>query len=293
MNDQAAYLRKLAKKNNNLPEAKFSFSRVIAVTSGKGGVGKTNFTINFAIELVALGKKVVVFDADLGLANTDIILGINPQYNLSHVIRGQKTLKEIIVNVPYGFKLIPASSGVAELANLNEYEVDKFIRDFEVLDKDTDILLIDTAAGIARNVLNFVLASQEVIIITTKEPTAITDAYALVKTLVAKEKGIDIRLVVNMCKTEEEAKAVANKIVTVCKRFLNIEVNYIGFILQDNSVSNSVIRRKPLAVKFPHSKASKNIKSLTRKIVGSVPEKPRESFLRRLKKSFAPEALAV
>jgi len=294
MSDQAKYLRKLAEKNKNVGDTGFSFSRVIAVTSGKGGVGKTNFATNLAIELAALKKKVVVFYADLGLANIDIVLGINPQFNLSHVIRGQKSLQDIIVDVPYGFKLIPASSGIAELADLSEYEMDKFINDFELIDKDTDILIVDTAAGIAKNVLNFVLASKEVMLVTTKEPTAITDAYALIKVLATHKKKIDIKLIINMCETEKEAKIIADKLIAVSKSFLDVDIHYFGFIFRDKFVSQAVLKRKPLVKVFPNSMAAKSIRQLSLQVArGETDKKEQESFFKRLKNFLTQENLNI
>lgn len=286
-NDQASRLREMAQKNLVKNE---SFARVIAVTSGKGGVGKTSFTSNLAIELAGLGKKVVVLDADLGLANTDIMLGLNPKYNLSHVVRGQKSLKEVIVDVGGDFKLIPASSGVSELADLNEYEMQRIVSEFTAVDKDTDIFLIDTAAGIAKNVINFLTASDEVILFSTKEPTSITDAYALVKTLVHAKRDAKIKLVVNMCNSAEEAKKIADKLCNVCLKFLGVDIQYIGHVLADASVSQAIVRRNPLVKMAPHSKAAKCIKALSRKIAGDdVNYAKRKSFFEKLSGVFSSE----
>lgn len=287
LNDQASRLREMAKNSIAKQE---TFAKVIAVTSGKGGVGKTSFTSNLAIELSALGKKVVVMDADLGLANTDIMLGLNPKYNLSHVVRGQKSLKDVIVDVNNDFKLIPASSGVTELADLSEYEMNRIIAEFQAVDKDADIFLIDTAAGIAKNVLNFLVASDEVLLVSTKEPTSITDAYALVKTLSHAKKDAKINLVVNMCATETEAKMVADKLCNVCLKFLGVKVNYIGCILSDEHVSRAIVKRTPLVKLAPNSKAARCIKKLSHKIAGDNQATNRKkSFLEKLSGVFKVE----
>lgn len=283
-NDQASRLREMAEKSLVKDD---SFARVIAVTSGKGGVGKTSFTSNLAIELASLGKKVVVLDADLGLANTDIMLGLNPKYNLSHVVRGQKTLKEVIIDVGGDFKLIPASSGVAELADINEYDMKRIVSEFTAVDKDTDIFLIDTAAGIAKNVINFLVASDEVILFSTKEPTSITDAYALVKTLVNAKRDAKIKLVVNMCNSEQEAQRIADKLCNVCLKFLGVSVEYIGYVLSDPAVSQAIVRRNPLVKMAPNSKAAKCIRVLSKKIAGAVVKhNKRKSFFEKLSGVF-------
>lgn len=279
-NDQASRLREMAEKNL---KQKDSFARVIAVTSGKGGVGKTSFTSNLALELAASGKKVVVLDADLGLANTDIMLGLNPKYNLSHVVRGQKSLKEIMVEVGPNFRLIPASSGVTELADLNEYETKRILSEFMAVDKDADIFLIDTAAGIAKNVINFLISADEVVLFSTKEPTSITDAYALVKTVVHQKKDAKIKLVVNMCASAAEAQKIADKLANVCLRFLGVDIEYIGYVLADPLVSQAIVKRKPLVELFPSSKAAKCIKGLSRKIAGEeVSNVKKKSFFEKL-----------
>lgn len=192
MRDQAEKLRILARTIKNQVESEIKGNgkktRIIAVTSGKGGVGKTNFTINFALSLMAYGQKVIVLDADLGLANIDVILGISPKYNLYHVLKGEKTIQEIIVPGPQGLQIIAGGSGIQELANLRRWQVEQFIAKLGELEGLADILIIDTAAGLSRNVMSFVLAADEVIVITTPEPTAITDAYGLVKVMTTKKR---------------------------------------------------------------------------------------------------------
>ncbi|GAB4257818.1 MinD/ParA family protein [Thermincola ferriacetica] len=184
----AFLLEPLKTKSSQKSKGTGKKTRIIAVTSGKGGVGKTNFTINFALSLMAYGQKVIVLDADLGLANIDVILGISPKYNLYHVLKGEKTIQEIIVPGPQGLQIIAGGSGIQELANLRRWQVEQFIAKLGELEGLADILIIDTAAGLSRNVMSFVLAADEVIVITTPEPTAITDAYGLVKVMTTKKR---------------------------------------------------------------------------------------------------------
>ncbi len=238
-------------------------TQVISITSGKGGVGKTNFTINFGLALVEMGKKVIILDADLGLANIDVVLGITPSYNLYHVLNEEKELAEIIIEGPEGIKIIPGGSGVFELAELKEWQLERFLLKLTSLEGEYDYLLIDTGAGLSRSVLNFSLAADEVLVITTPEPTALTDAYGLIKTLVMQKYQGKLKLIVNRALSPEEGRLTANKLKLVVDKFLkDCNLESMGWILDDKVVSQAVKKQEPFLLSFPYSKASTNIYSM-------------------------------
>ncbi|NLW24708.1 MAG: MinD/ParA family protein [Clostridia bacterium] len=248
-------------------------TQVISITSGKGGVGKTNFTINFGLALVEMGKKVIILDADFGLANIDVVLGITPSYNLYHVLNEEKELAEIIIEGPEGIKIIPGGSGVFELAELKEWQLERFLLKLTSLEGEYDYLLIDTGAGLSRSVLNFSLAADEVLVITTPEPTALTDAYGLIKTLVMQKYQGKLKLIVNRALSPEEGRLTANKLKLVVDKFLkDCNLESMGWILDDKVVSQAVKKQEPFLLSFPYSKASTNITlwllSLLSKIFG-------------------------
>ncbi|PKM80860.1 MAG: ATP-binding protein [Firmicutes bacterium HGW-Firmicutes-14] len=266
MRDQAEKLRVLAKNLKHQVETEIKGiqkrTRIIAVTSGKGGVGKTNFTINFALALMALGQRVIILDADLGLANIDVMLGINPKYNLYHVLKGEKSIQDIIVPGPEGLLIIAGGSGIQEMANLRRWQVEQFLGKLEELEGMADILIIDTSAGLSRNVMSFVLAADEVIVITIPEPTAIADAYGLVKAMTAKKKHGEVHLVVNKVENAQEADITANKLSIVAERFLKLNIGHLGFILDDPNVSKAVKSQAPFLLKYPKSSATVCVKKL-------------------------------
>ena len=245
-------------------------TRIIAVSSGKGGVGKSNLVANLGIALAIRGRKVVILDADLGMANIDVLFGINPKYNLQHLVDGTKSINDILVNGPESIKIVPGGSGIPELANLSDENQQKLIENFVDLDEEADITLIDTGAGISKNIIAFILAARETLIITTPEPTAITDAYGLIKVLTQRDIGVDIKIVVNMVSSEKEGREIADRITMASKQFLNKHIDTIGFIITDPSVNMSVRKQKPLLTLYPSSRASKCIKEIAAKI--DVPE---------------------
>ncbi len=240
--------------------------KVIAVASGKGGVGKSNFTVNLAIELSNLGNRVMILDADLGLANVDIILGINPKYNLAHVITEEKDIKDIVTETEYGVKVIASGSGVKELVNLSNQQRERFVSKISELEDLVDILLIDTGAGISKNTLSFIYASDYSIVITTPEPTALMDAYGLIKVVSLSKKNIPLKLIVNMVSSKEEAKEIASRVILLSRRFLNIFVEYYGLIFRDKNVLNSVMSQRPFSVLYPATKATECVKEIAQKI---------------------------
>ena len=280
MEDQAEKLREIMrKKAENEPSAKDEVqdesaeslqegepqpgkkgknkTRIITITSGKGGFGKTNVSVNLALAYARLGKKVVVMDADLGLANVNIMLNMVPKFNLYDMIRKGKTMKEIMVETEYGISIVAGALGISHVANLSDDERHNFIDELNTL-SFADIIIIDTSAGVSSNVLDFVAAADDAIIITTPEPTAITDAYGVIKIIATEYDNLDmeLKLVVNRVKGAAEAKRVADRMTNIASQFLNLKVDYLGFIYDDPVVSQSVLRQKPFMVMDPRSKAS-------------------------------------
>jgi len=268
MSDQAQRLRDLVQSRSQqetsiVPlRATARRGRTLAVTSGKGGVGKTNIVTNLAIALSRRGQKVLVVDADLSLANVDVLLGLEPRYNLSHVIWGQKRLGEIVLEGPQGIKVIPASSGVSELAELGESELGELMTQFSELDPQMDLVLIDTAAGISDNVLSFVLGADEVLLVTTPEPTAYVDAYHMLKTISREEPGKTVYLVVNLAASDTEARQTSEFLCQMADKFLRHTLKPLGWILRDPDVPVSIRHQKPFLEQFPHGLAARGIHGL-------------------------------
>lgn len=253
---------------------KASDIRVISVTSGKGGVGKTNVVVNLAIALSKLGKRCLVLDADLGLGNVDILLGLTPAYNIGHVLRGEKTMADIVVDGPCGIKILPASSGVYELADLQpdaRLAIISHLETFCASSGGFDFMLIDTAAGISNNVLFFNIASREIIVVVTHEPTAITDAYALMKVLSQRHGERSFSLIVNSVKSKKEGLEVYRNISSAGDRFLNVSVDYLGSILHDDSVHKSVARQKAVVEAYPDCRASASFAELAVAVLEQTP----------------------
>lgn len=276
MMDQAEKLRQIinnikSKQGKISTEApnclKKPATKIITITSGKGGVGKTNIAVNLSIALGEMGKRVIILDADLGLANIEVLLGIAPEYTLGDVINNNRSIFDVITTGPNNVRFISGGSGAEALAKLNKEVLDKFILNIGILDKIADIILIDTGAGLSDSVLSFVMAADEVILVTTPEPTSLTDAYALIKAVSARDKKKKINLIVNRAEDEKEAKDITNKISLVVKRFLEIELNSLGFILQDHAIVKSVKQQIPFYIAYPNCNASKNIKDITKKII--------------------------
>jgi flagellar biosynthesis protein FlhG len=238
-------------------------TRIIAVSSGKGGVGKTNIAINLALAYAQTGKKVIVMDADLGLANVNVVLGVIPRYNLYHLIRKQKSLSEILVDTSYGIKIIAGASGFSKIANLTEEERGEFISELAAL-SNADILIIDCAAGVSNNVISFIAAADDALIVTTPEPTAITDAYGIIKIIATEIENLDLglKLIVNRVKSVVEGKRVAERVINIAGQFLNLKVDYLGFIFDDPVVHTAVVRQKPFLILEPKSRASLCIRHL-------------------------------
>jgi len=246
--------------------------RVISVGSGKGGVGKTNVVANLAFAFTRLDRKVLVFDADLGLANIDILLGLTPQYNIQHLLNREKGVFEILTRGPGGMAVLPASSGVLELVDLNESQKLFLLNELDLVAGTVDILLIDTAAGISSNVLYFNLAAEESIVVVTPEPTSITDAYALIKVLATKYKKDRFTLLINSAQNGQEAKETFGKISRAVDRFLGgISVDYLGFVPFDDKIPQAVKKQRPVLEAFPQALSSRSFMEMARELIERPP----------------------
>lgn len=269
--DQAKGLRNIVKDERaargekQMTSHKKSLPRVIAVTSGKGGVGKTNLVGNMAVALTRMGKRVAIIDADVGLANIDIIFNLRPQYNIRHVIQSEKTLKQVMVKSEHGIKILPGGSGFADLAQLSEGEKLTLLSEFETLIDMADIILVDTGAGISSNVLYFNSACDEVVVIATREPTSITDAYAMMKVM-SQEHGTNyFKLIVNMVESEKEAKKVYASLSAALDKFLkNVVLKYGGHIPMDRQLQLAVQKRSLVMDISPDCLSSKAINEIAR-----------------------------
>lgn len=269
-------------------------ARVIAVASGKGGVGKTNMAVNLSLSLCRLGRQVILFDADLGLANADLLLGIQPRYNLTHFFQGGRSLTEIMCDGPEGLRLIPSGSGIAQLADLGPQERERVLSHFALIEDQADYLIVDTGAGISRNVVSFAQAAEEVLVVTTPEPTARLDAYGLIKVLAQDGYAGSIRVIVNMAESAAEGEEVGRLMETLAGRFLNIHVEMLGVVPRDRDVQRAVRAQKPFSLQHPDSPASKAVMAMATAIshvnlAGPAPKGVR-GFLERLGGILRPKA---
>jgi flagellar biosynthesis protein FlhG len=261
--------------------------RVISVTSGKGGVGKTNVVANLALALHNMGKRVLILDADLGLANMDVLLGLNPHYTISHVLKGEKRLEEILITAPGGFKLLPAASGMQELAELDNSQRLFLLNELDSLQELFDILLIDTGAGISSNVMYFNSAAMEKVVIVTNEPTSLTDGYALIKILTHRYKQKRFKILVNSARNAVEADQIYKQLSLVVDKFLGSpSLDYLGWIPYDKLIPMAVRQQKMVLQRYPHTPASKSFIKLADNLVssddGSVFEGDIKFFWRKL-----------
>ena len=244
---------------------------MIAITSGKGGVGKTNIVANLGYSLSRLGKKVMILDADLGLGNLDVLLGVAPKFNISHVIRGEKSMAEIIEEGPGQMKILPAASGIQELTQLTHEQKMQVFTDLDRLIDDMDLLLIDTAAGISSNVMDFNVMAHEIMVVVSPEPTSITDAYALMKVLSLKYSEKSCKLVVNMAASPKEAQDVFRQLELVTDRFLDIQIDYLGCVLRDDKLTRSVKQQRLVSDLYPESRAGRGFNDLARRVIKLAP----------------------
>lgn len=284
--DQAQQLRKLVnnrqdiiqskqyRENNNSDRNIVNKSRIIAISSGKGGVGKTNLTVNLAISMAMQGKKILVIDADFGLANVDIVLGIPSKDSILKLLDDNVKLEDIVVDGPCGVKFLSGGSGLEQLANLGYNEIEKIVVKLANCEKIADIILLDTGAGINQSVMHFLIAADEVILVTTPEPTAMTDAYALMKAYVNYPNCTAINLVVNRVFEPNEGVFVYNKLNKTAERFLNLSVKKLGEICEDRNLVRAVKARVPLILLYPNTAAAKSIKTIATYIINGSIQQP-------------------
>jgi len=278
--DQAGKLRKLMHQARQ--------TRTIAVTSGKGGVGKSNIGLNLAILMAGAGNRVALVDADMGLANLDLLAGVSARANLSHVVAGRRRLSEVIVDLPCGVQFVPGASGLAKLADLSEFQRAALLKELAMLEGDNDTIIVDTGAGIGANVLNFATAADTTLVVTAPEPTAITDAYAVIKLLVQHGYQGKICVVVNMAPNRQEARATYQRISTVARRFLGAKVLDAGYVLIDARVREAVRKREPFVLAHPSCPASRCMAALATKLsAGGALVERKEGFFRRVANWFA------
>lgn len=275
MNDQATTLRLIASTDLLEPPIVLveergwktvNKRRSIAVTGGKGGVGKSNFSVNVALELGALGNQVILLDADFGLANADLLCGVSPKYHLGHVITGNNEMEEIMVDIGENVRLIPGGSGIEELANVSFVKNASLMTKLRKVEETSDFMLIDTAAGIAESVSSVLLAASEIVVITTPEPTAVVDAYATIKVIIRHSPAKKISLIVNNVIGVGEAEQVFHQLNTATHRFLQHKIEFLGTIPHDSTVSEAVCDQIPVVKHSPDSPASRAIRLISRQL---------------------------
>ncbi len=242
------------------------FVRVIAIASGKGGVGKTNASVNLATAMAMSGKEVMLMDADLGLANVDVMIGLNPEYDLQHVISGEKQLDEVVLKGPAGVHVVPASSGVARMVDLTTAEHASLITAFSDLKQSIDVLIVDTAAGIGDSVVSFAKACQDVVVVVCDEPTSITDAYALIKVLRTQHDIKRFKILANMVVDQSQGLQLYDKLLSATDRFLDVGLGYLGAIPFDEQLRRAVQQQKAVVQAYPRSKAAKSFIDIASKI---------------------------
>jgi len=274
MYDQVSILRKLASESSAGEQRNM---RVIAVSSGKGGVGKTSFVVNLALALASYNYRVIILDGDLGLANVDVAFGITPRYSIKHLISGEKRIEDILHPADRGIKVLPGASGVVELANIDRGQLKNVLVNLGRLEKMADILLIDTGAGLGHTVLNFISASDDVIVVMTPEPPSMTDAYGLLKSIKNQSEKINVNVIVNRVRNEAEAQQSYERIQHAVNKFLGTPLNLLGWIYDDPLVGRSVMEQRPLGISQPQSHAYKCIEWIAGNVAGIYHQPPTQN----------------
>lgn len=259
MANQANHLRDYVREHRGR-------GRVLAVTSGKGGVGKTSISVNLAVALAARGARTILLDADLGLANVEVLLGLNSLYNLQQVIQGERTVSEVLVKGPGNIQVIPGSSGIARIADLGPKARERIISGLDEVQGAADFIIIDTMAGIGQNAVAFAAAADEVLLVATPEPSSIVDAYAMMKTIYQMRDDAYVRLVVNMALNEQQGQAVAQKLSHVAKSYLGRQLGYLGYLPRDPHVSRGVMQTHPFFLRFPNAPVSRALEDVAARL---------------------------
>lgn len=293
MADQAQRMREIFQRGQvfKVPR-KGGLPRTFVVASGKGGVGKTNIVVNLALILGQWGQKITILDTDLGMANVDILLDLNPRFTLIDVIHGRKDLRDVILRGPANVEVIPGGSGLSQIVNLDRQQREQLVARFSTLEESGGLLLVDCSAGLSHDVLSFIAAADELVLVTTPEPTAITDAYSIIKIVNNYRLHSHVNLIVNMVNNVRDGENVFKRIKRVCENFLEIEVVFLGSIEYDQSVQKAVLGSFPYALQFPHSRAAQCTRHIARRILfgaettekGPLQADKKEGFLRRLLK---------
>ncbi|MBB6674614.1 MinD/ParA family protein [Cohnella nanjingensis] len=287
MHDQAQALRHLVHSRD---PASARATRIVTVTSGKGGVGKSNFSLNFALALQNRGYSVLLFDADIGMANIDVLLGTPAKYNLFHLLKREKSIWEIIQVGPSGLQFIAGGSGFQDLIRLSEQELEYFASEIAKLHGHVDYLLFDTGAGLSKETLRFISAADETIVVTTPEPTSITDAYALIKMVKTMGHDAAFRLVVNRVEGDREGRQTADNIRQVARTYLDLDLPLLGFVPDDANVSRAVKRQTALSIVYPDSPAARGIDDIASAYVHEerrAPERNIKGFLQRMRRLWS------
>ncbi|WP_234119898.1 MinD/ParA family protein [Clostridium hydrogenum] len=265
MLDQAQRLREMAMRDHM--HKKPNGTKVITVTSGKGGVGKSNIVVNLSITLQKMGKKVLIFDADVGMGNDDVLMGFLPRYNIFDVIYNGKDINDVIITGPYGVKLLPGGSGIAKINELSEEQIDNFLLKLCNLN-DLDYIIMDTGAGVNRSVLGFIACSDELVIVTTPEPTSLTDAYSLFKAVVHFKIKSNAKIIINRAFTHKEGVETYKKFAGVVNKFIKAETEFLWSVSDDSKLVQAVRNQKPVVISSPNCNASKDIEIIAKKIEG-------------------------
>lgn len=287
MLDQAANLRKLIEQRQESKEPKVTKGpRIITITSGKGGVGKSNLVVNLGISLQKQGYKVMIFDADVGMGNDDVLMGHIPTYDIYDVIFKGMKINEVLIEGPFGIKLLPGGNGFSKIDEISDYQREEFINKLKEIE-DLDFLLMDTGAGINKDVLAFVACSQELILITTPEPTSLTDAYSLLKAVRHFKLKDTASVVVNKSFTLKESISTYERFRSTVNKFLNMELNYLGHIPEDRKLTEAVRKQEPVLISAPYSESSKAIEKIAEKLIGLNTSKDSASVKGLFKKLFA------
>lgn len=294
--DQAETLRGLVRQTAGQPgtlsyqsgqpalSSKPRLAQALAISSGKGGVGKSTIAVNLAVMLSKMGRRVALLDADMGTANADVLCNVMPVHTLAHVVSGRREIEEIAIQAPGGFSLIPGASGLAQMAALRSEEQRRLVDQFARLEQSYDVLLIDTGAGIGPSVLGLLTAADRALIVTTPDPTAITDAYAVIKTAHRQHPHLDAKLLVNQANDVDEARQVYARVANVCRKFLGLDVPYAGCLLSDSFVRESIRNRRPFALDTKQNHATIALSALAHRLDkhAAEPESARGGLLRRM-----------
>lgn len=271
MLDQADRLRKLVKDVDEKVENNNTSVKIITVTSGKGGVGKSNFVVNLAIAIQMKGKKAMIFDADVGMGNDDVLMGFLPKYNVNDIIFNNMSIEDVLIEGPYGVKLLPGGTGLTKVEEITEDKREKFISKMKELN-DLDYIIMDTGAGISKSVLGFIACSEDLIIITTPEPTSLTDAYSLLKAVDHFEIKSSAKVIVNKTLSIREGIETYNKFNNTVNNFLSMRLEYLGNLSDDRKLVEAVRKQNPFVISFPNSSVSKEIINIANKIIGQKEE---------------------